>query len=33
MSELLSESDVEAVAAHYARQKGRAVVYLALPGK
>jgi cytochrome c553 len=33
MSEMLSESDVEAVAAHYARQKGRAVVYLALPGK
>jgi cytochrome c553 len=33
MSELLGESDVEAVAAHYSRQKARAVVYVTLPGK
>jgi cytochrome c553 len=33
MSEMLGESDVEAVAAHYARQKARAVIYVNLPGK
>ena len=33
MSEMLGEADVEAVAAHYARQKARAVIYVNLPGK
>lgn len=33
MSDVLSEADVENLAAHYARQKARAVVYVTLPGK
>ena len=33
MSEVLTESDVEGLAAHYARQKARAVVYVVLPAK
>ena len=33
MSDVLTETDVENLAAHYARQKARAVVYVTLPGK
>ncbi len=33
MSDILTESDVEKLAAHYARQKARAVVYVTVPGK
>jgi cytochrome c553 len=33
MSEMLTASDVESLAAHYARQKARAVVYVMLPAK
>jgi cytochrome c553 len=33
MSEVLTEADVENLAAHYARQSARAVVYVTLPGK
>jgi len=33
MSEMLTEADVEALAAYYARQKARAVVYVTLPSK
>jgi cytochrome c553 len=33
MSEVLTESDVEGLAAHYARQKARAIVYVVLPAK
>ncbi|MGZ5113037.1 MAG: c-type cytochrome [Usitatibacter sp.] len=33
MSEMLSETDVESIAAHYSRQKARAVVYVQVPGK
>jgi cytochrome c553 len=33
MSDMLSESDVQAVAAHYARQKARPVVYVQVPTK
>jgi cytochrome c553 len=33
MSDMLSDADVENLAAHYARQKARAVVYVTLPGK
>ncbi len=33
MSEVLTEADVENLAAHYARQKARAVVYITLPAK
>lgn len=33
MSDMLSESDVDSVAAYYARQKARPVVYVRLPGK
>jgi len=33
MSDVLSEADVENLAAHYARQKARAVVYVTLPSK
>jgi cytochrome c553 len=33
MSEVLTETDVENLAAHYARQNARAVVYVTLPGK
>ncbi len=33
MSGILSESDVEAMAAYYARQKARSVVYVVVPGK
>jgi cytochrome c553 len=33
MSEALTEADVENLAAYYARQKARAVVYVMLPGK
>ncbi len=33
MSEVLTEADVENLAAYYARQKARAVVYIALPAK
>lgn len=33
MSDLLTEADVENLAAYYARQKARAVVYVILPTK
>lgn len=33
MSDVLTEADVENLAAHYARQKARAVVFVTLPGK
>jgi cytochrome c553 len=33
MSDGLTEADIENLAAYYARQKGRAVVYIALPAK
>jgi cytochrome c553 len=33
MSDVLSEADIENLAAHYARQKARAVVYVTLPSK
>jgi len=33
MSEVLTEADVEKLAAHYARQNARAVVYVTLPSK
>jgi cytochrome c553 len=33
MSDVLTEGDVESLAAHYARQKARAVVYVMLPSK
>ncbi|HEY7656026.1 MAG TPA: c-type cytochrome [Burkholderiales bacterium] len=33
MSEMLTEADVENLAAHYARQKARGVVYVILPSK
>ncbi len=33
MSDILTESDVEKLAAHYARQKARAVVYVTVSGK
>jgi cytochrome c553 len=33
MSDVLTEADVENLAAHYARQKARAVVYVTLPSK
>jgi cytochrome c553 len=33
MSDVLTEADVESLAAHYARQKARAVVYVAVPAK
>jgi cytochrome c553 len=33
MSEALTETDVENLAAHYARQKARAVVYVVVPSK
>ena len=33
MSGALTDADVEGLAAHYARQKARAVVYLILPAK
>ena len=33
MTDALTEADVENLAAHYARQKARAVVYVAQPGK
>ena len=33
MSEVLTDADVENLAAHYARQKARAVVYVTLPSK
>jgi cytochrome c553 len=33
MSEALTETDVENLAAYYARQKARAVVYVTLPAK
>ena len=33
MSDALSESDIENLAAHYARQKARAVVYVTVPAK
>jgi cytochrome c553 len=33
MSDVLTEADVENLAAHYARQKARAVVYVMLPAK
>lgn len=31
MSHMLTEADIESLAAHYARQKARAVVYVPLP--
>jgi cytochrome c553 len=33
MSEMLTEADVENLAAHYARQRARSVVYVTLPAK
>jgi hypothetical protein len=30
---VLTAQDIEGLAAHYARQKARAVVFLSLPGK
>ena len=33
MSDVLTEGEVESLAAHYARQKARAVVYVAVPAK
>jgi cytochrome c553 len=33
MSDVLTETDVENLAAHYARQTARAVVYVTLPSK
>jgi cytochrome c553 len=33
MSDVLTEAEVESLAAHYARQKARAVVYVAVPAK
>jgi cytochrome c553 len=33
MSDVLSEADVENLAAHYSRQKARAVVYIAVPAR
>jgi cytochrome c553 len=33
MSDILTEPDVENLAAHYARQKARAVVYVTVPAK
>jgi cytochrome c553 len=33
MSDMLTEADVENLAAHYSRQKARAVVYMTLPSK
>ncbi len=33
MSDMLAEADIENLAAHYARQKARAVVYVMVPGK
>jgi cytochrome c553 len=33
MSDVLTEADVENLAAYYARQKARAVVYVILPAK
>jgi cytochrome c553 len=33
MSDVLTEGDVENLAAYYARQKARAVVYVVLPSK
>jgi cytochrome c553 len=33
MSDMLSEADVETIAAHYSRQKARSVVYVLVPGK
>jgi cytochrome c553 len=33
MSEMLTEADVENLAAHYARQRARAVVYVTLPAR
>ena len=33
MSDILTEADVENLAAHYARQKARAVVYVTIPAK
>jgi cytochrome c553 len=33
MSEMLTEADVESLAAHYARQRARGVVFVILPSK
>jgi cytochrome c553 len=33
MSDVLSDDDIKNLAAHYGRQKARAVVYVPLPGK
>jgi cytochrome c553 len=33
MAEVLTEQDIEGLAAHYARQKARAVVFVPLPSK
>lgn len=33
MSDMLNDSDVEGIAAFYARQKARSVVYVMVPGK
>ena len=33
MADVLTEDDIENLAAHYARQKARAVLFVPLPGK
>jgi cytochrome c553 len=33
MADVLTEQDIESLAAHYARQKARAVVFVPLPSK
>jgi len=33
MSDVLTEAEVQSLAGHYARQKARAVVYVAVPAK
>ena len=33
MSDVLTEADVDNLAAHYSRQKARAVVYVTVPSK
>ena len=33
MSEVLSDADIKSLAAHYSRQKAKAVMFIAVPGK
>jgi cytochrome c553 len=33
MSDVLSDDDVKNLAAHYSRQKAKAVLFMAVPGK